>query len=197
MDHAERDRGERLDGEIAIGHGVERIGRHAIEAELARGRLAIERVARPGERARAQRRHVGPPPRVRQPAAVAFGHLDVRQQVVGQEHGLGRLDVGRAGKDRAPVTLGQPDQGALERDQAGVEVVDRTPRPEAEVRGDLVVARSAGVELAGDRTDLLGQRRLEVEVDVLEGGIPGDRAGRDVAGERGQARRRAARPRHR
>src|SRR6185369_14329262 len=53
--------------------------------------------------------------------------------------------------------------------------------PEPEVRRDLVVARSAGVELPGDRPDPPDERRLDVHVDVLEARVPHDRAGLDVA----------------
>ena len=39
------------------------------------------------------------------------------------------------------------------------------------------------MELAADRPDPLGQGGLEVHVDVLEAGIPGEGAGFDVPGE--------------
>ena len=106
--------------------------------------------------------------------------------MVAEQHGLGRLDVGRARQDGPPVAVGQADERALEPDDRGIEAVDRPARPEPQVRGDLVVARPAGVEPARDRPDALGQRRLEVEVDVLEGGVPREAVGGDVLGERQQ-----------
>ena len=51
VDHPERDRGERLDDEVAIADGVERVRGDAVEPELRRGRLAVERVAGAGQRA--------------------------------------------------------------------------------------------------------------------------------------------------
>ena len=100
---------------------------------------------------------------------------------------LGRLDVGRAGQDGGPLAFGKADEGALEREQCEIEVVDRPTRPEAQVRRDLVVARTPGVESSGQRPDLLDEGRLDVHVDVLEGGVPFERPGRRVAGEGHQA----------
>ena len=60
-------------------------------------------------------------------------------------------------------------------------------RPQAQVRRHLVVARPPGVELAADGADPAGEQRLEVEVDVLERRVPGDRAGLDVEPQGGEA----------
>ena len=54
MDHPERDGRQRLDDEVAVADGIERVRRHAVEAELRGRRLAIERVAGAGERAAAR-----------------------------------------------------------------------------------------------------------------------------------------------
>ena len=161
--------------------------RHALEVELARGRLAVERIAGPGQGARAERADVGATAGVGQAAAVALHHLDVRQQVMGEQDGLGGLDVGRPRQDGVALALGQFDERPLEDEVRRIEAIDRPARPQPQVRGDLVVARPAGVELAGDRPDPGRQRGLEVHVDVLEGRIPVDAAGGDVLGQRGQA----------
>ena len=102
---------------------------------------------------------------------------------MGEQHGLGGLDVGRAGQDRGPLALGERDERALE--------VDAAPRPAgrwrgattAEVRRDLVVARPTGVELARRRPDPVGQRGLQVEMDILEPRIPRDRPVHDIRGQ--------------
>jgi hypothetical protein len=150
--------------------------------------LAVTRVAGTRERARAERADVQPPPRVGESPPVALGHLDVGEQVVAEQDGLGRLGVGRAGQDGGALPLGQADEGSLEAEQARIETVDRTAGPEAKIRRDLVVPRAAGVELAGDRADPLGERSLEVQVDVLEPGIPAQLARLHVAPEIGEPR---------
>ena len=176
VDHPERDRPERLDHEVAVAHRVERVRGDAIEAELVGRRLPIQRIARAGQRAGTERRDVRPTSDVGQSIAVALGHLDVGQQVVGEQHGLGRLDVRRPGQDRRALALRQRDQRALEIEQRAIESIDRPAKPEPEVGRHLVVPRAAGVELAGHRADPIRQRRLEVEVDVLERRIPLDGA---------------------
>ena len=172
MDHPERDRGQRLDHEVPVAHRVERVRGHAVEAELLRGRFAIEWVTGPRERAGAQRRDIGPSPRVREAAAVALGHLDIREQMMREEHRLGRLDVGRAGQDGRAVPFREVDERSFEVDERGVQSIDRAAQPESKVRRHLVVARPPGMELASDRADPGGERALEVHVDVLERRVP-------------------------
>ena len=91
------------------------------------------------------------------------------------------------GQDGRAVALGEVDERPLEVEQGDVELVDRPARPEPQVGGDLVVARAAGVEPPGERPDLLGQRRLDVHVDVLERPVPREPARGDVLGQRLQA----------
>jgi len=99
---------------------------------------------------------------------------------MGEQHRLGGLDVGGAGKDRGPLALGERDERALEADQGLVQAVDGAAGPEPKVRCDLIVPRATRLELARDGPDPVRQRRLEVQMDVLEIGIPRDRPVRDV-----------------
>ena len=93
------------------------------------------------------------------------------------------------GEDRVAVALGEADERPLEiRRIAASSAVDGPAQPEPQVRRDLVVARAAGVELAGERPDPLAPSAdLEVEVDVLERGIPLERSGLDVGAQRVEA----------
>ena len=88
------------------------------------------------------------------------------------------------GKHRVTFLLGEADERPLEGDESSVEVVDAPPRPEPEVRGDLVVARPPGMEAPGQRPDLVRERGLEVHVDVLEVRVPRQPARGGVPGER-------------
>ena len=180
VDHRERHRCQHLDHEVPVRDGVERVGRHAVEAELRRGGLAVQRVSRAGQRTGSQGRDVEPAAGIEEAAAIPLEHLDVRQQVMGEQHRLGRLDVGRAGQHGVPLALGEVHQRPLQADDPRDEPVHGPPGPQPEVGGHLVVARAAGVQLAAHAADALGEQRLEVHVDVLEGRIPGDRPRFDV-----------------
>ena len=74
------------------------------EAERARGRLAIERERRPGERARPERRDRRAPAHIGEPLAVAAERLDVGEEVVRERDRLRALEVGVAGQD-GPLVL--------------------------------------------------------------------------------------------
>ena len=144
----ERGDEQRLGHEVAVGHRVERVVEAAREPEVGGGAVGVERQARAGERARAERRHVGAVDRVAPAVDVAGERPEVREEVVREQHRLGALqvrvpgevDVVRPGRRTSTQHLLQPvhvrgDVGALaahEQPQGG---------------GDLVVAAAAGVEL--------------------------------------------------
>ncbi len=186
MDHRESDRRQRLGDEIAVADRVERIGRHPVEPEVGRRRRAVERVAGAGQGAGAEGADVQPTPGVGKAPAIALGHLDVGEQVMAEEDRLGGLGVGRTRQDGVALALGQADQGILELEERPIEPVDRPARPQPQVGGDLVVPRAPGMQLAGDRPEPFGQRRLEVQVDVLEGRVPAQLAVLDIAPETGE-----------
>ena len=72
MDHRERHRRQRLDDEVPVARGVERVRGDAVEAELARDHGAIDRVAGARERGRAQRQPVDAPAAVAEALDVAL-----------------------------------------------------------------------------------------------------------------------------
>ena len=102
VDHPEGDRAQRLDDEVAVRDRVEGVRADAIEVELTGGGLAVERVAGAGQGTRPERADVRPPPSVGQAVAVALDHLDVRQEVMGEQDRLGALQVGVPGMIARP-----------------------------------------------------------------------------------------------
>ncbi len=99
---------------------------------------------------------------------------------MGEQDRLSGLDVGGPGQDGVAVAIRQPDQRPLEPDHPVVERVDRPAQPEPQVGRDLVVSRATRMQLPGDRSDAGRECRLEVEMDVLEVGVPGERPGDDL-----------------
>ena len=102
------------------------------------------------------------------------------------------------GRTAVAVALGEPDERPLE--------VERGPTSSSSIARRVQSRRSVATwslrdrpvwSLPGERPDPLGQRRLDVHVDVLERRVPRERARRDVLGERRQAvdERRRPRPR--
>ncbi len=71
---------ERLEGEIAVGDAVERIGGRPVEAERLRRHLAVDRKRGSGERRRAERAFVEALARVAETAGVARQHLDIGER---------------------------------------------------------------------------------------------------------------------
>jgi len=91
----------------------------------------------------------------------------VREQHVGPAHGLGALAMRVAGKNRVDAGVRFSDECLAERGDAGVEVIDRVERPQPQVCRDLIVARAAGVQLAGETTHLVVEQALHESVHVF------------------------------
>ncbi len=104
---------------------------------------------------------------VKQAVHVAGQRPAVGQQVMGEQHRLRPLHVGVAGQvdvGRLPGSLGQH---VLERHDLLGHADERATAPQAQRRGDLVVAAAPGVQLGPDVADQLGDPALDRGVDVL------------------------------
>ena len=158
---------QRLGDEVAVADGVERVGEHAGEAERLGRRRRIDRQRRAGERAGAEGRHVEALDGRHEAVDVAGQRPAVGQQVVGQQHGLGPLDVGVAGQVGVAGRLGPGQQHVLQVDDEAGDVDQLALAPQPQVRGHLVVAAARGVQLGAGAAGQLGDPALDGGVDVL------------------------------
>jgi hypothetical protein len=172
-DHRERE--ERLGDEVAIRHGVEAVLEARREVQVVGHAVRVERDGRAGQRARAQRRDIGPCPGVEQAVDVAGQGPTVGEEVVGQGHRLGTLQVGVARQVGVTGVDGAVEEHLLERQHVLGDLQERALRVAAQVGGDLVVPAAAGVELRGGRGQL-GGAALHGGVDVLVGRQERERA---------------------
>src|SRR6185437_10832574 len=111
-----------------------------------------------------------------QAAGVALKLADIGEQPVGDEDGLGALEVRVAGHHGFACALSEVDEAGTPFAQTGEGGVDGLAHEEAHVGGDLLVAAAASVELEGEVADDPGELKLGEVVDVLGlGGFGYDR----------------------
>jgi hypothetical protein len=91
----------------------------------------------------------------------------VGQQVVGQQHRLGLLEVRVARQVRPTGVVGPGSQGGLQAAHEGRQLGQLPPDPQPQVGGDLVVAAPASVEPGASVAGDLGDPPLDGGVDVL------------------------------
>ena len=159
-----------LGDEVAIAHRVERVLEPGREAEILRDTVGVERERRAGERAGAERRDVGPAQGVEQPVDVASECPAVGQQMVGEENGLGPLQMGVAREVGVLRLDGALQQHLLQRDDAAGQLRQCPLHEQPEIGGDLIVAAAAGVQLGAGRSGQLGDPPLDRGVHVLVAG---------------------------
>ena len=100
------------------------------------------------------------------------------QQVMGQQHGLGPLQVGVAGQVHVGGVGGPLGQRLLQRHDVVGHPHEGAPAPQAQVGRHLVVAAAPGVQLGPDVAGQLGDPALDGRVDVLvAGGVDEDAGG--------------------
>jgi len=119
--HRHRRGGEEFDREVPVGHGVERVLAHAVEPQLLRHRLAVDREARAGEGGGAQRQAVHAAARIHEALRIPAEHLEIGHQMVAEGDRLGHLQVREPGHQGLGVLPGQVEQRfaqvAVERQQ--------------------------------------------------------------------------------
>ena len=136
--------------------------------------------ARARERGRAEGQPVDATARVGKPLGVALEHRMPGENVVTESDRLGRLEMGEAGHHGLGLARGKVEQRAPEPPERADGRVHLAAYVQAKIGGHLVVARAAGVELLSRLSDPLGERRLDVHVNVLERRGPPEAAGFDV-----------------
>jgi len=153
---------------VAVGDGVHRVGGGGVEAELLGDGGAVEVDGGAGEGTGAEGADVEAMATAGEALAVALDHFDVGEEVVSGGDRLAALEVGVAGHDGVGVECGAVEEGGLEGGEEVGDGVDLGAAVEAGVGGDLVVAGAGGVEFASGGSDLFGEGRLDVHVDVLQ-----------------------------
>ena len=86
---------------------------------------------------------------------------------MGEEQGLGPLEVGVAGEQSLVFTLGEIEKGTLGGADFGEPVVDLFAGPETKIGRDLIVAAAAGVELLAEVADGLDEFEFNSRVDIF------------------------------
>ena len=174
-DHQRRAGGEELDVEIAVAHCVDAVGRQPVETELIGQKRAVDGKGAARHRPGAEGHDVDPLPAVRQTLPVPLEPEEERKGVVGEPDRLRLLQVGIPGEDDVHGTFGQAQQRFLAFPNPPGDVVHHLAEIQPLVRGVLVVAAPARVQLSAHGTHFLDQAFLHGHVDVFQ--VPGQRVG--------------------
>ena len=172
-----------LGHEVPVRDGVQAVGEDGAEAEVGRRGGRVERKRRAGQGAGAERGHVETGDRGHQAVDVAGQRPAVGQQVVRQQHGLGPLEVGVAGKVGVAGGPGPLQQHPLELHDAPPDGGQLVLAPQPEVGGHLVVPAAPGVQPGSGRPGQLGDPSLDGGVDVLVQVDEDKPAGRQLSGD--------------
>ena len=119
---------------------------------------------------------------------VALQHLVPSQNMVAEDDGLRRLQVRQPRHDGMGLPLRQVRQERHVLPQERADGFHLVPQKQAQVRGDLVVARPARVDFLARRADALNQRGLDVQMHIFQLLAPLKPPGLDLLQDALQAR---------
>ena len=103
------------------------------------------------------------------------------EPMMSEPDGLGPLEMGIAWQHGIDVLAGAFEQDTAKGEQTTLSRERDVAEKERQVGGDLIISGAAGVELAGDGTEVRPQPGLDVHVDVFERWIEGKAALLDLA----------------
>jgi hypothetical protein len=178
--HHQRGCRAELDGEVAVGHRVERVLAHAFEAQRAGHPFAVDRVTGAGECRGTERQPIDPAPAIGQALDIAREHFHIGHQVMAEGDRLGHLQMRESRHDRAGVKLGDIEQRALQVAQQAHRDVDLGAQPQPDVGGDLVISRTRRVQSFAGIARQIGEALLDIQMDVFEVDAPAERTVLDV-----------------
>ena len=161
---------------IAVGHRVHAVGGDARKAQLARHEVAVYGIRQSRQCAAAERHDVRPLARLRKALGVPPQHLEIRQHVVGEQRGLGALEMGVARHGGVRIRRRALDQPAPQTANRRQRIADGVLDEHADVQRHLVVARARGVQPQRRLANHLEKPPLDVHVDVFELRTPRERA---------------------
>lgn len=166
--YADQGRGEQeLGDEVPVGDGVHRVGEGRAEAQLPGDRHRVQRQAGAREGTRSERADRGAVVPVPQSLQVTQQRLHVGEQPVSEGDRLGGLQMCHARCRGFHVPSGLIDQRLGQLHQPSGHATGVVAQVEPQVRGDLVVAGTAGAQLAAETAEPFQQAPLQGGVYVL------------------------------
>ncbi len=169
MCHHQRTSRDKLDGEVAIRNGVERIPANTVEAKFPRDKFAVDWKAGAGQCGGPERQAVDAFAAIYHSVFVAREHFDVRHHVVAKCYRLRHLQMGEARHDGLGMGQGLSGEGHLQILDLTVEVIHHVANIKPEIGCNLVIARACRMQSACWSANNLLEALLDVHVNVLKG----------------------------
>jgi len=167
VDHGDAGGVQEVQGEIAVAGDVHAIAGDGGETEIGRDRFPVEGETAAGQRAGAEREHVGAGASLGEALAVAGEHFEIGQEVVRPQDRLRAAHVGIAGDHGVGIPGREFHQGRHQLRQQSADAVALRAQPEARIERDLLVAAAPGVDLVGHLAGPFLQFADDERVDVF------------------------------
>ena len=130
---------------------------------------SVERKPASSQRSRPERQNIHAAPRITETLVVTGEHLEIRKDVVRPQDCLRSPGVGIAGDHGCRIAFCECQQRSEELFQIRLRRVNLISQPKPRVERNLLVSRTAGMDLVGERADVLLQLPNDQGVDVFIG----------------------------
>ncbi len=152
---------------ISVRRGVDAVGDHSRESQIACELLNVDGVARAGNRARPERHHISFGSGPLQAVMVTAQRGDVSQEKVRGKDWLSRAQVRERGHHRVPSSCGLPRKRAHTGLNSPLHDRNATAQVQTQIEGHLLVAGTSCMEATTRVTNALDELPFDKAVDVL------------------------------
>src|SRR4030066_302410 len=156
-----------IQGKITITHGVHAVIRYRIKAQFLCHHLTVKIKGCPRQGCAAKGKDIDPFKAFLEPLPVPFKHLKVREQVMGQENGLGRLEMRITGQYQIKIFLREFHNNRLHILDQILGPAYGLPYIDPEIKGALVIPASAGMYLLSQPAYLINKGLFNKGMYVL------------------------------
>jgi len=167
--HQDGRSGQEFQREIAVGDRIEGVAGHIVELQLFGDIFPVDGEGCSRQGAGAEREYVEAFRAILHAPPVTPEHLHVGQHVVGEQDGLGHLEMGVAGHYHAQVLFRLKQERVRQEIQVPYNLRNLVTQVEADINSHLIVSGTARVEPFSRLADGRRQPRLDVHVDVFQG----------------------------
>ena len=154
-------------GKVAIRRGVDAVDDDSREAQVARERLHVDLVARPGDGARPERERIGFVSRARHPLVIAPQRGHVREEEVRHQDGLRGAEVRERGHERVAGRGRLVHQSGDHAGDPALQQRNVTHQVEPQIERHLLVARPARMQPPAGIANPFDEHALHEAVNVL------------------------------
>ena len=171
---------EKLQGKVAITDAIQRIGTRPVKAQRIRSHVSVNGKGRSGQSGGAQRALIHPRARIAHPRQIPAKHLHISHYVMAPCDRLRHLQMSKSWHHPIGTGLRLGEARSQESDEPLLCRVQLIADPKPKISGHLIIPATSRMQPTRRFPDNVLQSRLNIHVNVFQGGRKFELSGLDL-----------------